>query len=342
MPGIDGLVESVTSNVFGEHLIHLVIYPGFKIMEAVGPLSVLGYANRHLAAKTDTGGYKIKVVAPTAGRVPSDMMMALEATADLPEEQPVSTVIIAGAADIETAIAQQPGLVRWCRNRACEAERFAALCTGSFFLAEAGLLEGRRAATHWNFASLLQRRFPGIHVDADAIFVQDGNLWTSAGVTAAIDLTLAFVEQDFGRDLALEVARDLVIYLKRPGGQSQFSTVLTGQLTGSVGVRDIQAWLMANLDKPLTVTDMAERAGMSPRNFSRLFSAELGVTPSVYLENARCERAVTLLLDTDMPLKTVAFRAGFGTDERMRKVFLRKFSLTARDYRARFKTANQK
>ena len=342
MPGIDGGMESTTPNIFGEHLVHLVIYPGFKIMEAVGPLSVLGYANKHLAAKADSRGYKINVVAPMAGSVPSDMMMSLEAAAALPEEQPVSTVIIAGAADIETAIVQQPSLIKWCRKRACDADRFAALCTGSFFLAEAGLLEGRRAATHWNFASLLQRRFPGIQVDADAIFVQDGNLWTSAGVTAAIDLTLAFVEQDFGRDLALQVARDLVIYLKRPGGQSQFSAALTGQLTGSADIRDIQAWLMARLDQPVTVKDMAERARMSPRHFSRLFLAELGMTPSVYLENARCERAVTLLLDTDMPLKTVAFRAGFGTDERMRKVFLRKFSLTARDYRARFKTATQK
>ncbi|WP_423211779.1 GlxA family transcriptional regulator [Paracoccus yeei] len=318
------------------HRVHVVIYPGFKSMEAVGPVNVLSYANRHLAERGDPRRYDVVLVAPEPGAIPSDTLISLEA-GPLPEG-PLATVMVAGALDIQAALARKAALVEWCRRRAFEAERFAALCSGSFFLAAAGLLDGRRAATHWSVAELLQSRFPGVRVDADAIFVQDGSLWTSAGVTAAIDLALAFVEQDFGRDLALAVARDLVIYLKRPGGQSQFSAALTSQMRGPPGMRDIQSWLLANLDQPLHIPDMAARAGMSPRNFTRLFSAELGTTPASYLEGARCERAKAQLLDSDLPLKAIAFRCGFTSDEQLRKAFLRRFSLTPRDYRDRFRT----
>ncbi|RMC37194.1 GlxA family transcriptional regulator [Paracoccus alkanivorans] len=314
--------------------VHVVIYPGFKSMEAAGPVNVLSYANRHLAARGDPRRYEMTLVAPLAGVIPSDTLISLEA-AELPVAGPLATVMIAGAEDIEVALARETALVDWCRRQAFGAERFAGLCSGSFFLAAAGLLDGRRATTHWSVAALLQSRFPNVRVDADAIFVQDGSLWTSAGVTAAIDLALAFVEQDFGRDLALAVARDLVIYLKRPGGQSQFSAALTSQMSGPPGMRDIQTWLLANLDRSLHIPDMAARAGMSSRNFTRLFAAELGVTPASYLEGARCERAKVLLLDSDLPMKTIASRCGFTSDEQLRKVFLRRFSLTPRDYRGR-------
>uniref|UniRef100_UPI003BAC95F6 GlxA family transcriptional regulator n=1 Tax=Stappia sp. TaxID=1870903 RepID=UPI003BAC95F6 len=320
------------------HRVHLVLYPGFKALEAVGPLSVMSYANQHLRAAGHAGGYDVTIMASEPGPVRSDTLMSLEASASLSDETALGTVFIVGAADIEAALDREPRLVDWCRRRAFDAERFAALCTGSFFLAAAGVLDGKRAATHWNYAQRLQALFPGLQVDADAIFVQDGNLWTSAGVTAAIDLALAFVEHDFGRDIALRVARDMVMYLKRPGGQSQFSTVLTTQMTGSVGMRDIQTWMGANLDRRITLEDMAARAGMSVRSFTRAFAAELGVSPMVHLEQLRCERAKTLLLDTDLPMKNVAFRAGFSSDEQMRKVFRRRFALTPRDYRERFKT----
>ncbi len=180
------------------HQVHVVIYPGFKSMEAVGPVNVLSYANRHLAARGDPRRYDITLAAPEPGAIPSDTLISLEA-GPLPEG-PLATVMVAGALDIQAALARETGLVDWCRRRAFEAERFAALCSGSFFLAAAGVLDGRRAATHWSVAELLQRRFPKVRVDADAIFVQDGSLWTSAGVTAAIDLALAFVEQDNAGD----------------------------------------------------------------------------------------------------------------------------------------------
>ncbi|WP_097142662.1 GlxA family transcriptional regulator [Rhizobium subbaraonis] len=321
------------------HPVYMVIYPGFKSMEAVGPVNVLTYANRHLQVRGDPRRYGITLTAPHPGTIPSDTILSIEVSTALPEKGSLATVMLAGALDIEAALLHEAGLVDWCRRRAFEAERFAALCSASFFLAAAGVLNKRRVTTHWSVADLLQRRFPEIRVDADAIFVQDGNLWTSAGVTAAIDLTLAFVEQDFGRDLALNVARDLVIYLKRPGGQSQFSSILSSQMTGPPGMRDLQAWILANLHEPLRVLDMAKQAGMSARNFSRLFVTELGVSPANYLENARCERAITLLLDTDLPMKAIAFQSGFRSDEQMRKAFSRRFSLTPREYRERFTSA---
>lgn len=319
--------------------VHLIIYPGFKIMEAIGPLSVFTYANKRLAERGDPRRYKVTLAAPQPGVIASETMVPLQAQSGLPENGPFSTVMVAGAADIEKALTNQPALIDWCRRRADDVQRFAALCTGSFFLAEAGLLNRRRAATHWHYAALLQQRFPALQVDADAIFVQDGRFWTSAGVTAAIDLTLAFVEQDFGRDLALGVARDLVVYLKRPGGQSQFSAALTSQMTGSPSMRELQSWLITHLDKPLKLADMAAKAGMSPRHFSRTFLDEFGMTPSAWLENARCERAKSLLLDTALPMKSIAWRAGFSSDEQMRKVFSRRYALTPTAYRARFKTA---
>ncbi|SEU10457.1 GlxA family transcriptional regulator [Paracoccus homiensis] len=323
--------------------IALIVYPGFKTLEATGPLSVFGYAAQHLAAAGRPGGYDVVIAAPEAGPVPSDTLMSLEATVALRDLGRADTVLIAGAARIEDALARETALVGWCRDSGPKVPRCAALCTGSFFLAEAGLLDGRRAATHWNYADRLRQRFSKVEVDADAIFVQAGSFWTSAGVTAAIDLTLAFVEQDYGRDIALAVARDMVMYLKRPGGQSQFSTLLTGQMagqgTGPSSMKDVLAWMGARLDQPLTLDDIATEHGMSVRSLSRAFAAEIDASPMATLESLRCDTAKALLLDTDLPLKTVAFRAGFRTDGQMRKAFRRRFSLSPRDYRARFATA---
>jgi len=325
----------------GGRSVVLVVYPGFKALEAIGVLAVLSYAGQHLQGAGMNAGYVVTIAAPAPGAVRSDTLMSLDATTTLPEGTPLGTVFVVGAQNIEGILEQERALVDWCRRRAYDAERFAALCTGSFIVAAAGLLDGRKAATHWNHAARLQTLFPAVEVDADAIFLQDGPLWTSAGVTAAIDLALAFVEQDFGRDIALRVARDMVMYLKRPGGQSQFSTMLTGQMSGSAGMRDMQTWLSMRVDQPITLDDMAGQAGMSVRSFSRSFAAEFGVTPMVHLETLRCERARTLLLDTDLPMKNVAFRSGFSSDEQMRKVFRRRFSLSPRDYRARFRTSGR-
>lgn len=319
--------------------VHIVIYPGFKCMEAVGPVNVFTAANRYLAAASHPARYEVELVAPTLGPVQSESFLTLTAQRALDACIPEDTVMIAGALEIEEALRGNPQIVDWCRRHAAQARRFASLCTGTFFLAEAGLLDGRRATTHWSVAARLQQAYPDVRVEADAIFLREDNLYTSAGVTAAIDLALAFVEQDFGRDLALSVARDMVIYLKRPGGQSQFSAVLTGQAQVRSGIADIRTWIHANLERKLQTGDLAQRAGMSERNFVRQFTRDVGQNPSDYVMNARCERATTLLLETGLPVKTIAHRVGFSSDDQMRKVFNRKFSLTPREYRERFSTA---
>lgn len=320
--------------------VDIVIYPGFKCLEAVGPVNVFTAANRYLAAAEHPSRYDPRLVTPVPGPVRSETQLSLDAGVALETCIPEDTVMIAGALDIERALAENPQIVHWCRNHAPGTRRFASLCTGTFFLAEAGLLDGRHATTHWSVADLLQQRFPRISVNADAIFLNEGNLYTSAGVTAAIDLALAFVEQDFGRDLALSVARDMVMYLKRPGGQSQFSSVLTGQMSNRAEMADIRTWIHASLDQKILLPDLAQRAGMSERNFVRHFTRETGCSPSEYLLNARCERATALLLETDLPLKAIAHRIGFSSDDQMRKVFVRKFSLTPREYRERFNSAH--
>ena len=212
-----------------------------------------------------------------------------------------------------------------------------ALCSGSFFLAAAGLLDGRRAATHWSVAAALQQRYPRIAVDADAIYVRDGHLWTSAGVTAGIDLALAVVEEDFGHALALEVARDLVMYLKRPGGQSQFSVPLATQATAHGGVQAVQQWVLGHLVEPLNLAQMAAQAAMSERHFRRVFQQETGQSPSSFVESARLESAKQLLESQGgLPLKTVAARVGLGSEQALRHLFVRRLGITPLAYRERF------
>ncbi|WP_306154646.1 GlxA family transcriptional regulator [Roseovarius sp. MMSF_3281] len=334
--------QKLASRMDQRRQVALVVYQGFKTLEATGPLSVLGYASRHLADAGFAGGYDVTIAAPDSGKIPSDTAMSLEATVALEELAVPDTVLIAGAARIEEVLCGQQVLVDWCRENGPRFRRCAALCTGSFFLAEAGLLDGQRAATHWNYAERLRQRFPQVEVDADAIFLQAGHFWTSAGVTAAIDLTLAFVEQDYGRDIALSVARDMVMYLKRPGGQSQFSALLTGQMAGATSMNEVLTWMSERLDQPLTLNDIATEQGMSVRSLTRAFTEQFGAAPMAMLEVLRCDRAKALLLDTDLPLKTVAYRAGFRSDEQMRKAFRRRFALSPRDYRARFSTSGTK
>ncbi|NMM77424.1 AraC family transcriptional regulator [Rhodococcus sp. SRB_17] len=323
------------------HRVDLVVYPGFKALEAVGPMSVFDYANVHLRQHGRPDGYAVRVVAARRGAVPSDTLMALDAThtlAELEEEGSAGcTVVLVGSRNIEQVLAASPELVDWAARVAPHVPRMIALCSGSFFLAAAGLLDGRRAATHWSVAAALQQRYPRIAVDADAIYVRDGHLWTSAGVTAGIDLALAVVEEDFGHALALEVARDLVMYLKRPGGQSQFSVPLATQTTGHRGVQAVQQWVLAHLAEPLSLAQMAAQAAMSERHFRRVFQQETGQSPSAFVEAARLEGAKQLLeTQGGLPLKTVAARVGLGSEQALRHLFVRRLGITPQAYRERF------
>jgi transcriptional regulator GlxA family with amidase domain len=216
--------------------------------------------------------------------------------------------------------------------------RLAALCSGAFFLGAAGVLDGKAATTHWSVAERLQLDHPGIAVDADAIFVRAGHVWTSAGVTAGIDLALALVEEDFGKELALQVATDMVVYLKRPGGQSQFSAHLLSERTARPGVREIQKWILDNLHERLSVAQLAQKAMMSERHFARVFLQEVGSSTQDFIAACRVERARQLLADLGLPLKTVAARAGFQGEAQMRRAFQKRMGIAPGLYRERFAT----
>ncbi|WP_019574357.1 GlxA family transcriptional regulator [Curvibacter lanceolatus] len=317
--------------------VDIVVYPGFKALEAVGPLSVFDYANLHLARRGLGPGYQVSVVAEQTGLVRSDTVMALEATRQAGAGPEPDVALIVGSRHIEQALEASPGLVAWAARTAPQVGRMVALCSGCFFLAAAGLLDGRPAATHWSVTELLRQRYPRVQVDPDAIYVRSGKFWTSAGVTAGIDLALALVEEDFGHALALEVARDLVMYLKRPGGQSQFSVHLASQATRHPGIREVQAWVLSHLDQPITLAALASQAAMSERNFRRVFAQECGQSPSEFIETARLEGARRLLEEgAGLPVKAVAARVGFQSEQALRALFIRRLGVTPQAYRERF------
>lgn len=329
------------------HRVTLIVYPGFKALEAIGPLSVFDYANVHLRQRGLPDGYRVQIAAQTVGEVPSDTLMCLQASCaiDALPATDSNTVVLVGSRQIEQIVHPSHGLVQWLTQHATRIPRLVALCSGSFFLAEAGLLNERRAATHWSVAPALAKRYPKVRVDADAIYVRDAlsdahgerELWTSAGVTAGIDLTLAMVEADFGHALALEVARDLVMYLKRPGGQSQFSVPLSAQATSNRDIAAVQQWVLAHLKAPIRVTDMAQHAAMSERHFRRIFEQETGQTPSAFVEAARLEAAKQQLeTPYPRPLKTVAAHVGLGSEQALRRLFIKHLGISPQTYRERF------
>ncbi|MDY7545695.1 DJ-1/PfpI family protein [Glaciimonas sp. CA11.2] len=318
--------------------VDIIIYPGFKALEAIGPLKVFDYTNTCLRQRQLSGGYEVAIASTKIGMIVSDTLMSLEATKAISTLALPDLAIIVGAPDIEKSLQDSPEIVEWVANAAPKIQRLAALCTGSFFLAEGGALDGRRATTHWRFSERLGKKYPAIKVDADAIFIREGNIWTSAGVTAGMDLALAIVEEDFGREIALEVARDLVIYLKRPGGQSQFSVHLSSQMTTHPTIRELQSWIMLHLDDDLSIPKLAARIAMSERNFARVFQRETAESPAEFIESARFEVARRMLEENTSALKQIVLKTGFRTEEKMRRVFQKKIGVTPKVYRERFST----
>ena len=248
----------------------------------------------------------------------------------------IDTLLVAGGSAIENDEISA-GVVRWLKTIAGRIRRIGSVCTGAMLLARAGLLDGRRATTHWNWCEVLIRRAPRAHVDPDPIFVRDKNVYTSAGVTAGMDLALALVEEDHGSRLALQVARNLVLYLRRPGGQSQFSAALSLQLTDRKPLRDLEAWVLDNLHKPLTVPLLAERVAMSPRNFARVFTQEMKTTPAKFVERLRVEAARRRLEESQNSMETIAGECGFGNVNSMRNVFQRALKIAPGQYRRHFR-----
>lgn len=319
--------------------VDIIVYPGFKALEAIGPLKVFDYTNNCLRQRNLVGGYEVVIASTKTGMIASDTLMSLNATKVINLESLPDIALIVGAPDIEKALLDSPEIVEWSKNAAPTINRLAALCTGSFFLAEGGILNGLRATTHWRFAERLRKKYPGINVNADALFIREGNIWTSAGVTAGMDLVLAIVEEDFGREIALEVARDLVIYLKRPGGQSQFSVHLSSQMTIHPTIRELQNWIMLHLNEELNIPKLAARLAMSERNFARVFHRETSESPADFIEKARFEAARRLLEENASPLKVIALKTGFRTVEKMRRVFQKKIGVPPQLYRERFSTS---
>ncbi|MEB0137442.1 MULTISPECIES: GlxA family transcriptional regulator [unclassified Undibacterium] len=317
--------------------VDLIVYPGFKALEAIGPMSVFEYANVHRRRQGLPAAYDVRIVAQRCGTVASDTLMSLQADKALSLLALPDDAIIVGSRQIASALSDNPALIDWLREAAGRIGRLAGLCSGAFFLAEAGLLNGQPATTHWSVAQQFEQDYPAVKVDADAIFIRSGNIWTSAGVTAAIDLALAFVEADCGHALALEVASDLVVYLKRPGGQSQFSSHLLSQKTSQWQVRDLQQWMCANLQHDLSNARLAALLDMSVRNFSRHFLAKTGMTPQAFVDDARVELAQQLLAADGaqkLALKAIAARCGVGSADQLRRLLQKHGHLSPRAYRA--------
>ena len=314
----------------------IVAFPGAQVLDVTGPWEVFALANR--AGGTRAPRYAVSVVAPSAGAIATSGGLALVAQRTLAQATgPVDTLIVAGGEG--TRPHRRDGrLVRWIARAARRARRVASVCTGAFLLAEAGLLDGRRATTHWAMCDALARRFPAVRVERDPIFVRDGHVFTSAGITAGIDLALQLVEEDCGRDVALTVARWLVMFLRRPGGQSQFSAQLSAQLAERDGLRDVQGWIAEHPEAELTVPALARRAHMSPRNFARAFRRETGVTPAAYVKAQRVEAARRLLETTAGNVAEVAAACGFGRPETMHRAFRRVLGVAPAQYRRHFRT----
>jgi transcriptional regulator GlxA family with amidase domain len=315
-------------------VIEVLAYPSVQLLDVSGPVQVFASANDFATEAGATPPYELRVVTQAGRSVTASAGVGLAAVPLPPVGSTLDTLMIAGGQGVEAAAAD-PALVDWVRQRAKDARRVASVCTGAFLLAASGVLDGKRATTHWSLCAELARRFPAIRVEPDPIFVRDGSIWTSAGVTAGIDLALALVEHDLGRTAALAVARYLVVFLKRPGGQAQFSTALALQAAeDKFGA--LHDWINKHLADDISLPVLARQAGMSERSFSRHYAEATGLTPARAVEQLRVEAARRLLLESRLPAKRISQRCGFGSEETMRRSFLRLLAVSPQDYRSRF------
>lgn len=303
-------------------------------MDVVGPWDVFATANK--LVQDQTLAYDMELVTTRrSGTFVGDSGLTLAAMRHYGAVKgEIDTLMIPGGSGPMSA--RDAAVLHWVRATAKRSSRMVSVCTGAFLLAQAGLLDGRRATTHWMYAAELARRHPQVTVDPDRIYIRDGNVYTSAGVTAGMDLALALVEEDFGSAVALEVARRLVLFLRRPGGQAQFSTLLSSQASQNRPLRELQIWIAQNLHQDLSVERLAYRVAMSPRNFARAFARNTGTTPARFVERLRLEAARRELETTDCGLESVAARTGFASAEVMRRSFQRRLGTSPNLYRQRF------
>ncbi|MFH9296984.1 GlxA family transcriptional regulator [Streptomyces sp. NPDC017520] len=308
----------------------VVLFDGIQSLDVTGPVEVFAGASRAPGVS-----YGLWTASLDGGPVRSTSGLTLMPDSSLADAPEPHTLLVPGGHGTRGA---HPELTGWLREHAPRAERLVSVCTGALLLAEAGLLDGHRVTTHWNYCEQLARDYPAVHVDPEPIFVRDGRLATSAGVTAGIDLALALVEEDHGRDLALDIARHLVVFLRRPGNQAQFSAQLSVRTARSEPLREVQHWITQHPEADLGVDALAARARLSPRHFARAFRAETGTTPGRYVERVRLEHARRLLEDTADGVERVARASGYGTPEAMRRAFVRTLATAPAEYRRRFRT----
>lgn len=305
---------------------------GAQSLDVLGPIEAF-----HYAEQLAPGTYGIELVGPGDRGFITAASGVTIGVRPLPSPPPRhDTLVIAGGEGARRATGDKE-LVEWIAQASRRARRTTSVCTGAYLLAAAGLLDGRQATTHWNYCDALAEQFPEVELDPEPVFVRDRDIWTSAGVTAGMDLTLALIEDDLGPEIALAVARMLVVFLKRPGGQAQFSGALSVQQATRPALRELQAWIAGHLEEDLSVANLAERAGFSERSFARAFRQEVGQTPAAYVEALRVERARTLLEDGAPTLEAVAQGAGFSSTEVLRRAFHRRLGVSPADYRGRFR-----
>ena len=313
-------------------------FEGLQILDVTGPLEVFAQASQQLtkSGRSPVPAYRVHLAAREAGPVATSSGLALMADlgwADMPEQ--VDTFLISGGRGTAQAMLD-PEFMAWIGRQASLARRFGSVCTGAMILARTRLLDGRRVTTHWAFTDELARAAPTAHVEPDSIFVRDGRLWTSAGVSAGMDMALAMVEEDWGRKLTLDVAHALVMYLKRAGGSSQLSTHLEAQALSAHGrFRQLTSWIVDHPEQEWSIVALAEQANMSARHFARCFQEEIGVTPAKFVERVRLEAAQQLLATGHDSVEQVALRCGFGSAETLRRVFVRRLGVGPAAYRLR-------
>ena len=310
----------------------IIAFDGVQLLDVTGPSDVFAKVEQLRA-----GSYRLIIASPRGGEVLSNSGVVLAravALADLPED--IDTLLITGAdeADLRTAIFGD-GLGEWIKTASPSIRRVGSICTGAFVLAAAGLLDGRRATTHWHSCELLQQMCPAANVEADVIYTVDAPIYTSAGVTAGIDLALALVEEDFGRAIAADVARELVLFMRRPGSQSQYSASLAAQANAPDRLKDLITWIIDHPDADLSVAALAAKVGMSERNFGRAFSTAAGQTPARFVEQTRVDHGRDLLEHSDWPLDRVAQRSGFGSTDALNRAFRNRLGMTPAEYRGR-------
>jgi transcriptional regulator GlxA family with amidase domain len=314
----------------------MVLFDQVQSLDVTGPLEVFTGANTWQASRGGVPAYDIRTASLGGRAVRTSSGLRLIPDGDLRDPRAPDLLIVPGG---EGSRRPDPELTAWLRTHGRQAARLVSVCTGAFLLAEAGLLTGRRVTTHWAYCGALAARYPQVTVEPDPIFVRDGNVATSAGVTAGIDLALALVEDDLGREAALDIARHLVVFLRRPGNQAQFSAQLAGQLASREPLRDVQRWIADHPAADLSVETLARAASLSPRQFARAFAAEVGMSPGRYVDQIRLEAARRRLEDTADGVEQTARSCGYGTPEAMRRAFVRALGVSPGEYRRRFHPA---